>query len=437
MTQYKSWGNLPATDHKTVFKQDWRNNPLPENIENCIAYGNGRSYGDVALNANGTLLDTSNLNRFIDFDREVGILRCESGVLVADILDLIAPAGWFLPVVPGTQQITVGGAVANDVHGKNHHQQGSFGCHVKQLQLLRSDQKRYTCSLEENPELFAATIGGVGLTGLIVWVEIQLINIPGTQLVTEDIQFADLEEFFELSQTSNQDWEYTVAWLDCAASGKNLGRGIFSRGNFSSDSFSTTDSNKISHSKITLGMPFYPPFSLINTLSVKLFNTLYYRKAAHRVVKKQHYAPFFFPLDGIQYWNRMYGKNGFYQFQCVLPPQQAATVLQQMLETISQSGEASFLAVLKEFGNKPSPGLLSFPRKGYTLALDFPNRGDKTRQLIASLTKQVNRCDGAIYPAKDALMGQEDFLHYYPQAEQFKTYIDPKFNSSFKRRVAL
>jgi FAD/FMN-containing dehydrogenase len=431
---YTSWGRFPQIDQQGV-NLEWRSDLLPEAIEgteSLLPYGNGRSYGDVCLNRGGTVLGTRSMNRFISFDPESGILRCESGVLLADILQLIVPAGWFLPVSPGTRYVTVGGALANDVHGKNHHRAGTFGRHVRAFELLRSDGSRNLCAPEENTELFNATIAGLGLTGLVVWVELQLRPIEGPMLKEESLKFANVDEFFRLSEASDQDFEYTVAWVDCASKGDALGRGLFARANHIA-----ADSETITRDAgPRISVPIQPPVSLINGLSLKLFNAWWYRRQRERrQTRNVHYQPFFYPLDSIGNWNRIYGPKGLLQYQCVLPGEDGRDMLRQMLSAIAKSGNGSFLAVLKIFGEHSSPGLLSFPRPGVTLALDFPASPDVFR-LLDRLDEMTREVGGAVYPAKDARMSAESFQAYFPAWEKFSEYIDPGFSSSFWRRVA-
>src|SRR5262245_57806098 len=231
-SDHQSWGRYPAARQEIRYLR-WKHEALPPPVcaKSFLPYGNGRSYGDSCLNDGGVLLDTHGLDRFIAFDPETGILRCEAGVLLADILEFSVPRGWFVPVTPGTRFVTVGGAIANDVHGKNHHRAGTFGCHVRCFELLRSDGSRTVCSPRENRELFASTIGGLGLTGVIVWAEIVLIPVSGPLIAYEDIRFDGLDEYFELSSRLEEDYEYTAAWIDCLAAGKTLGRGIYTVGN--------------------------------------------------------------------------------------------------------------------------------------------------------------------------------------------------------------
>jgi FAD/FMN-containing dehydrogenase len=397
-----------------------------------LPYGNGRSYGDSCLNDGGLLLDARGLDRFIAFNPSTGILDCEAGVLLSEILRLTVPRGWFLPVTPGTQFVTVGGAIANDVHGKNHHRSGTFGCHVRCFHLLRSDGTRLICSPSENSEWYRATIGGLGLTGLIVRAEMLLRPIANPYINMETIRYQRLGEFFSISRDSEQDFEYTVAWLDCMARGKALGRGIFIRANHAP----ALCRSRPREPRRRLTVPMDLPFSLVNKLSSKLFNTLHFHKAhCHPRRDIVHYTPFFYPLDAIGNWNRIYGRNGFLQYQCVVPVTDGPDAVSELLNQIAVSGAGSFLAVMKVFGKGTSPGMMSFPRPGVTIALDFPNHGRPTLDLLEKLDTVVREADGAVYPAKDARMSPESFSRYYPQRKEFARFIDPRFSSSFWRRV--
>lgn len=427
-----SWGNVIRAPH-VVYGLHGRFDPFPTlpGTATVLPFGNGRSYGDSCLNVGGGLLQTRSLDRFISFDRDTGVLACESGMLLADILRLVVPAGWFLPVVPGTCYVTVGGAIANDVHGKNHHRAGSFGRHVRCLELLRSDGTRLRCSATENSDWFAATVGGLGLTGLVTWAELQLRPIQGSRLDVESIRCANLGEFFALCDELESSHEYTVAWIDCLSRGKHLGRGILQCANHASE-----PAGALPQADKSLSVPFAPPMSLVNGVSLRVFNTLYYhRQRRQRRRTSEYFRNFFFPLDGIRHWNRLYGPAGFYQYQCVVPMSGAREVTAQLLETIARSGSGSFLAVLKRFGSLESPGLLSFARPGVTLALDFPNKGAAVERLFRSLDSIVTSAGGALYPAKDGRMPGALFRSGYPRWQEFSRYIDPACSSSFWRRV--
>lgn len=427
----QSWGRFPHAQQGAIALSG-RHTGLPTFEGFALPYGNGRSYGDSCLNPGNYLLLTRGLDRFIAFDPDTGVLRCEAGVTLAEILDLIVPHGWFLPVTPGTRYVTVGGAIANDVHGKNHHRAGSFGNHVTRLELQRSDGERINCTSGDASDWFAATLGGLGLTGLITWAEMRLRRIVGPWLKSECIRFDNLDEFFQLSLESVKTHEYTVAWVDCLSQGKALGRGHFLR----ADHVPVAIEERPEPSKSQLSMVFTPPFSLVNRFSLRPFNALYYhRQRSRRRRSTVHYSPYFYPLDGIRNWNRIYGPRGFLQHQSVLPPATAHGATAALLREISSSGTGSFLAVLKEFGDRPSLGMMSFPRPGTTLALDFPNSGPAVFALLDRLDAIVAEAGGAVYPAKDARMSGTMFRQGFPRWEAFQAYIDPRFSSGFWRRV--
>lgn len=427
---YGSWGNFPHVAQK-VRRIDWPSEAVLAGEGTLLPYAYGRSYGDSCLNGGGTLLDASPLDRLIAFDETTGVLRAEAGVSLEQVLAFCVPRGWFLPVTPGTKYVSLGGAVANDIHGKNHHRAGTFGRHVRAFELLRSDGARLVCSPEENTELFRATVGGLGLTGLILWVELALRPIQTALIDHETVKFANLDEFFALSAASDAPFEYTVAWVDCAAQGDKLGRGLFMRGNHAADPGELTPSPPP-----RLSAPFDAPDVLLNRFTVGAFNALYYGKQRRKVVRKRsHYEGFFYPLDAVGAWNRIYGPRGFLQYQFALPFSGDAGVTKEIFGRIAASKLGSFLAVLKMFGDLPSPGMLSFPQPGVTLALDFPNEGTRTFALLDELDGIIREGGGRVYPAKDARMSAASFRAFYPQWEAFSQYIDPRFSSSFWRRV--
>ena len=435
MSEPLSWGGYPRVHHRQVHQIHWRHEPIHfENLDQpVLPFGYGRSYGDSCLNEGGELLLTKSLNRFIAFDEQRGILECEAGISLADILKIFVPRGWFLPVTPGTQYVSVGGAIANDVHGKNHHQAGTFGCHILAFELLRSNGERMTCSPNHNAELFHATIGGLGLTGLMTWARLRLKSIPGPMIATERIRFNKLDEFFDLSHESDRRFEYTVAWVDCFAKRCNLGRGLFIRGNHASVDQS---SDLPPSSKHRLTIPINAPSFLLNSWAMKVFNSLYFHiQRTHQMQALVPYEGFFYPLDSVRHWNRLYGSRGFLQYQCVIPSDHERDGIRELLTVIQRAKQGAFFAVLKRFGHILSPGLLSFPRPGTTLALDFPFLGDQTLSLLTKLDQIVRETGGAVYPAKDARMSAKDFQAYFPGWEDFNQYKDPMYSSSFWRRV--
>ncbi|MBI3255939.1 MAG: FAD-binding oxidoreductase [Candidatus Andersenbacteria bacterium] len=431
MKTYESWGRYPKTTQK-VHTMSWQTESLPS-TKPLLAYGLGKSYGDACLNDGGTLLDTSRLNHLIAFDKQNGIFTCESGVTLAEILKFIIPHSWFLPVTPGLKYITVGGAISNDVHGKNHYQAGTFGHYLKRFELVRSDGSRLICSPSENTELFHATIGGIGLTGLITWAEFSLKKISSVYLETEQIVTKSLTEVLDLFNSSKDTYEYTIASIDSSAKGKNIGCGYFLRGNH--EQKSPADLADTFHEpKITIPAPL--PLSLLNKASIAAFNKFYYHRQFNKYKTiRTHYDTFFYPQDVVANWNYFYGPQGFIQYQCQLPPTAAKDALQEIFETTQKAGIASPLTTLKMLGPKSSLGHLSFPRQGYTLALDFPNTGQSLLKILDHLDTIVEKAGGRIYLAKDARMSPDMFKTSYPDWQNMIPYIDPAFSSSLWRRV--
>lgn len=429
MVAMSSWGRLSKEEHAVITLSDHGQilAALKNTSKPGLAYGMGRSYGDVCLNPSGTLWCTTGLDHFISFDSATGRLVCEAGVLLKDIQQLTVPRGWMLPVTPGTQLVTVGGAISNDVHGKNHHVLGSFGDHVQKLTLIRTDGEIIQCGPNKRADWFSATVGGLGLTGLITQVEIQLRRVPGPWLDTDTIAYANLDEFFQLADNSEADWEHTVSWIDCITSS---GRGLFMRGNPVN-----IEERPVPRAR-KLTMPVVPPVSLVNRLSLRPFNMAYYhlkKRLAGRAIT--HFEPFFYPLDNLLEWNRMYGPKGFFQYQSVVPREVGKDAVQAMLTEIARAGDGSFLAVLKTFGNRQPVGMLSFPRPGVTLALDFPNHGERTHKLFERLDAIVREAKGRLYMAKDARMPQELFETGYPRVAEFIQYRDPGISSGLSRRL--
>jgi len=416
---FESWGRYPTYGAK-LLPLHWQGDypALTADVHNgALPVGMGRSYGDVCLLKDGNLLVTTAMNRFMDFDAETG-------------LDFAVPRGFFLPVTPGTKYVTLGGAIANDIHGKNHHFAGTFGCHITRFELVRSDGSRMLCSPTENAEFYAATIGGLGLTGVITWATLRLKPIVSRKIDYEGIQFHGIDEFLDLTNQA-KDIEYTVSWVDVTSTGRNFARGVFMQGDHSKKKDELKPSPKPK-----LIFPFEAPGFALNSVSVSLFNAAFFHKQIHkRVVALQDYEPFFYPLDKVLHWNRMYGKRGLLQFQYVIPWDHAKEGTIAVLREVAKSGLASFLAVLKAFGDVPSPGMMSFPRPGITLALDFPIKPDKSFPLFQRLADMTLEFGGRLYPAKDAAMTAPQFQSFYPQWEQFAQYRDPMLTSSFWERV--
>jgi FAD/FMN-containing dehydrogenase len=425
-----SWGGLSADVADILAPTDAAKMTLP--TFPFLPIGLGRSYGDTALPGD-VAISLQHLNRILTFDPETGKIQAEAGISLAEILDHIMGQGWFLPVLPGTRFVTLGGAIANDIHGKNHHVAGTFGMHVSSLDLLRSDGTLHACSPSQNGELFAATIGGMGLTGVILRAEIQLMRVSSPAIQQERIRFGHLADFFALNEETGDSYDYSVAWLDSLASGKNLGRGVFLRGNHATKS---TQQAKLKTTQIAF--PFRPPVSLINRMTLKVFNALYrglpWPARRSSIVEPES---FFFPLDKISNWNRAYGLKGLRQFQCVIPKAIAPQVVRTLLETTQSAGHASFLTVLKMFGPARSPGILSFPREGATLTLDFPYRGAETDQLLAQLDEITLNAGGAVNPYKDARMSRQVFERSFPNWQSMIQHLDPNIGSQFSNRIGM
>ncbi len=394
-----------------------------------LATGLRRSYGDSCLDSDGALVDMTGLDRLIAFDPLTGRLRAEAGASLSEILQRIVPHGWFVATTPGTRFVTLGGAVANDVHGKNHHGAGTFGASVLALGLLRSDGGRIVATPDDEPDLFRATVGGLGLTGVIEWVEIALSRIPGAFLDVEILPFESLDAFWSVAADSVGKAEHTVAWIDCVT---GRGRGVFTRANWDATGGVAAHDDRSFRS-----VPVEFPGFALNRMSVAAFNELYYRLHTMKAARqRQPYSTYFYPLDSLRNWNRIYGARGMRQYQCVIPWGEERAALPALLAEISRSGQASFLAVIKTFGDKPSPGMLSFPRPGTTLALDFPNRDDVTLSLMGRLDSIVREAGGALYPAKDGRMPADMFRLSFPRWQDFARWKDPAMNSDFWRRVS-
>ena len=430
-----SWGRYPK-HAQTATPCSWRSElqgvltSLRDTYEETLPYGNGRSYGDSCLATSDQVIQTRLMDRFIKADWQTGRIIVEAGVTLAQILDIAIPNGWFLPVTPGTQFVTIGGAIANDVHGKNHHRRGTFGNHVTRFGLLRSDKGALVCSSYENPKLYSATIGGLGLTGIITWGEINLISINSSAIDSTKVRFSNLKEFFLLSAELDHQHEYSVAWIDCLAKGSNVGRGVFIAGDHAPYGELTITK------KSKLNVPFAPFISPITPHTLKCFNNMYWHaQPAERTRKNIHYEPFFYPLDGILNWNRIYGSKGFQQFQCVIPDTHAEATVHELLSAIAKAGQGSFLAVLKRCGEMPSPGLLSFPMPGTSLALDFSQHAGLESGLFRRLDTIVAESGGRLYPAKDAHMSGEHFRSFYPAWEKVEALRDPALKSRFWKRV--
>ena len=418
---------------------------LHNDVAPLIARGLGRSYGDAALNDEGRVLLTERLNRLLSFDATQGVLRAEAGTTLAEILRLFVPRGWFPVVVPGTRHVTLGGCVAADVHGKNHHRDGAFSQHLTDLQLLTAAGKRLRCSPTREKDAFWATVGGMGLTGVITEVGIRMRPIDSAYLVTEHQPTADLDQTLAYLDDNSFDDEYTVAWLDGLATGASLGRGVFMRGHHAAVAdlpVRLRDQPLAISDRGTRRVPMNLPSGLLHPALLRIFNSIYYqRQGARRQPFVVDYSSFFHPLDALDDWNRLYGKLGFLQYQCAVPAAGGVEVLREILRRLAEAGYGSFLAVLKKFG-AASKGMLSFPLPGYTLAVDIPRRGETLLALLDELDDRVAGCGGRVYLAKDARLSPVAFRRMYPRFGDWhaiKQRLDPhqRFSSSLSRRLRL
>ncbi|MDF1877130.1 FAD-binding oxidoreductase [Sulfurimonas sp. SAG-AH-194-L11] len=398
--------------------------------DELIAYGNGRSYGDSALSS--TLVHTKPYDYFLDFDETEGILHVQAGVLLSEILEGIVKRGWFLKVTPGTKLITVGGAIASDIHGKNHHIEGCFSECVEEFTIMLADGT--TQRVKKGEELFLATCGGMGLTGVILDAKISLKKINSQYINQTTIKTKNLKETFDAFEEYSS-LPYSVAWIDCLAKDENIGKSLLMVGDFADDG------DLRYKPKAKLNIPFNFPSFTLNTLSVKAFNWLYYWKSQDGISKQQvHFDSFFYPLDSIRNWNRIYGKNGFTQYQFILPKESSFDGLERILDKISKSGKGSFLAVLKLYG-KENKNYLSFPIEGYSLALDFKIE-DGLFELLDELDEIVVECRGRIYLTKDVRVSKDTFEYGYPHIEKFRKFrkennMSEKFNSLQSKRLGL
>jgi FAD/FMN-containing dehydrogenase len=440
------WGRFPTSTTQLARPEQLRSlKALVTEHRHLIARGLGRSYGDAAVNDDGVTVMIERLNRFLTFDATTGVVRCEAGVTMDDLLTHLLPQGFFPPVTPGTKFVTVGGALAADVHGKSHHKDGSFSRHVEAFRLLLADGSEITCSRTSHPDVFWATFGGMGLTGFILDVTFRMKPVESAYVSVDYDQAPDLDKALELFEASDHRYTHSVAWIDCLSTGKHLGRSILMRGNWatrdilprklSGNPFDIPRSRK-------LQVPFDAPRFVLNPFSIRLFNAAFYHRHRTAAGVLVPYEPFFYPLDKILHWNRLYGSRGFLQYQFVLPHASARQGMIRILELLSSEGHASFLAVLKRFGETEGEHLLSFPRAGYTLAVDLPRDGDRQDRLLEDMDEVVMAGGGRVYLAKDARLSADSFRHMYPEVPRWldvKRRVDPqgRFTSSLSRRLGL
>lgn len=429
------WGRTPVVDAEVVLPHSTSETVAAlakSGNQTVIARGLGRSYGDSALNSH--IISSNYLNLLLDFDAANGKVRCGAGVSLADLLETFLPRGWFLPVTPGTRFVTVGGAIASDVHGKNHHISGCFSECVDEFKIAVASGELLTCSRTENADLFHATCGGMGLTGVIVETSFTLARVSGSLIQLQTVKCADLRETFDAIDSSASA-SYSVAWTDCLATGNALGRSLVMTGEH------TNEGALDAIASLPLPVPCDLPAWVLNRWSIKAFNALYYRQGlAKRESRRVHYTNFFYPLDGLANWNRLYGRQGFTQYQFVVPKAAGFAAIKSILGKIAASGRGSFLSVLKLLGPENN-NLLSFPMEGYTLALDFKMNAEIPR-LLDELDAMVLDHGGRIYLTKDCRLGIQAFRHGYPHWEAFEAVrakygAAGKFGSLQSRRIGL
>lgn len=440
--EISGWGLYPKARCDVVRPE--RISQMTPFREPYLPRGLGKSYGDAALNSSGKVVLMERLNRMLDFDDKTGVLRVEAGVTLADILSTFVPRGWFLPVTPGTKHVTVGGCFACDVHGKNHHHVGSFAQHVKEIEILLADHQTLKCSPHVRKDLFWATAGGLGLTGIIQELTLQLVPIQSAYVKVSHYPAKNLEEMLHILNDPAKDDIYSVAWIDCLARGESLGRGIVMNGHHALLEDLPKGVNPLApDQKPTASIPFYCPSWLLGSFTIKTFNSIYYKcQSGKKSPFITDYNSFFYPLDAIDNWNKLYGKQGFVQYQFVLPHHTATRGLHTILTMLSESGMPSFLAVLKRFGPQ-NPGFLSFPHEGFTLALDIPMRAPaKVLALLNKVDLELLKYGGRVYLAKDARLSAESFKTMYPNFPKWleeKRRIDPHWlnQSDLSRRLKM
>jgi decaprenylphospho-beta-D-ribofuranose 2-oxidase len=441
--ELSGWGRYPR-QLASVIAPEEISEALPPREGQMISRGQGRSYGDATMCKDGLVMLTERLHGLLSFDEQNGVLKAEAGTTLAQVISEFLPSGWFPTVVPGTKFVSLGGCLAADIHGKNHHRDGAFGAHVQEIELVLADRSRRRCSPENEATLFWSTVGGMGLTGIITEVTLELIPVETSYVVVQHHQTKNLEASLKVLEGEAWDDQYTIGWIDCLAKGKTLGRGILMRGHHARLSDLTQSKRRrpfdSSPRPYTLGFDF--PLWVLNGITLRAFNDLYYRmKGSRRKPFIADCESFFFPLDRISDWNRMYGKRGFIQYQCVLPQASAAEGLQDLLEAMAAASRLSFLSVLRRFG-PAGKGLLSFPIEGYSLTFDLPISDPGLFAFLDRLDEIVMRYGGRIYLAKDSRLRGETFRVMYPRLEEWqsiKSAIDPEnhFDSDLARRLKL
>lgn len=442
MRRLSGWGNYPVSS--SMLERPERIHQLQLLEEKVIPRGLGRSYGDAALNEGNGVILMERLNRFIAFDEVSGIVHAEAGVLLSDIIQTFLPRKWFLPVTPGTKAVTLGGCFACDVHGKNHHRDGAFSQYVTEIELLLADGSKRICSPSQNGELFWAAAGGMGLTGIITEIKLQLIPVETAYMQVRHEAAANLAQLLQILQDSAKDDKYSVAWLDGNASAKNMGRGIVMTGHHASvKDLPAMIKNPLQlPQKKMFRIPFQMPSWCLNNWNVRLFNSLYFStQSRKRTPFTVDCDAYFYPLDAVGNWNALYGAKGFIQYQFVVPENNSERAISEVFERMLKERRFAYLAVLKRFG-KEGPGLLSFPFEGYTLALDFPLAQTGLLKFLDELDELVLKSSGRVYLAKDARMQPETFKIMYPRFplwHAIKAKTDPasRFCSDLSRRLRM
>jgi decaprenylphospho-beta-D-ribofuranose 2-oxidase len=435
------WGRYPVADCAVHRPSDAAAvSALLNALPAAIARGNGRSYGDASLNPEATI-DTRRLDHLLDLDRATGSLVCEGGVLLADVIDAMLPRGWFPPVTPGTKFVTIGGMIACNVHGKNHHVAGSIGDHIEWLDLAIGEGRVLRCSASENADLFAATCGGMGLTGVILRACVRMFKVESAAVRQRKLRAPTLAHAFALFEESLE-WTYSAAWIDCLANGRDLGRSIILLGEHALTNelpLARRAAPLVRAARRPKRMRVDFPALALSRAAVRIFNWLYYaaQRPGETIVDLE---PYFYPLDEIYDWNRIYGRRGFVQYQCVLPLASSEAGVTRLLTEIAMRGQASFLAVLKRMGRQ-SVGMLSFPMEGYTLALDFP-ASPANLALLDRLDTITAEHGGRIYLAKDARLSANTFAASYPRLDEFRAVrrhysLDRHFSSLLSRRLEI
>jgi decaprenylphospho-beta-D-ribofuranose 2-oxidase len=435
------WGNYPVSESYVLEVRTENESKEALQEPKLVPRGLGRSYGDQAINDNLGVAVCTRLNHFLSWNPAEGILHCEAGVSLEEIISVFAPQGWLPMICPGTKFVTVGGAIANDIHGKAHHTDGSFVNCVVSFKILLADGKIVTASRTENPELFWANFGGLGLLGIILSATLKLRKIETTYFRQKSIKIRNLDHMLEALETYDHEYNYSVAWIDALAKGKKLGGGVLTLGNAAKlDELSPklkAHPLKL-HSTGKLTVPFFLPGFVLNGLTVRILNRViaFVQNSPKEFV---HYEKFFFPLDAINNWNKGYGRRGFVQYQFVIPEEGGKKNLVEILNMIADSGCTPFLNVFKKMGDEQ--GILSFPFKGYTLAIDFPVT-PKLFEFTPKLDAKVFESGGRLYLGKDALLDESMFKRMYPRYTEWlaiKQRYDPgnKFTSNISRRLGL